>query len=147
MVGDSQSGEAAKGRDRAKCFQEEPEMSSLIQPFQGPSGTRATPSIAAARGARGAAPSSAASESEAPVSLDTLPSSPPPEVVSQIETAGATYEKLRSEGYEVRYAHDEQSRRTTVELRDAAGIVVKTLSPAEAVELAMGGTLGQVDGR
>lgn len=122
-------------------------MSSLIQPFQGPSGTTATPSIAAARGARGAPPTGAATKSEAPVSLDTLPSTPPPEVVSQIETAGANYEKLRSEGYEVRYAHDEQSRKTTVELRDAAGVVVKTLSPAEAVELAMGGTLGEADSR
>lgn len=122
-------------------------MSSLIQPFQGPTGTPAAPSISAARGANGTKPAGAASGSEAPVSLDTLPSTPPPEVVSQIETAGASYEKLRSEGYEVRYAHDEQSRKTTVELRDAAGVVVKTLSPAEAVELAMGGTLGQADGR
>lgn len=119
-------------------------MSSLIQPYQGPSGTPAAAPVRAASAAgRGAAQTAATSESEAPVSLDTLPSSPPPEVVAQIETAGATYDKLRSEGHELRYSHDEQARKTTVELLDGSGAVVKTLSAAEAVELAMGAPLGQ----
>jgi hypothetical protein len=118
-------------------------MSSLIQPSRGPSGTSTAASIGATRGARAAtSQTSATSESEAPVSLDTLPSAPPAEVLAQIETAGATYEQLRSEGYEVRYSHDERSRKTTAELLDGAGMVVKTLTASEAVELATGGSVG-----
>jgi hypothetical protein len=86
------------------------------------------------------------SESEAPVSLDTLPSTPPPDVVAQIQTAGANYEGLRAQGYEVHYSYDEQARKTIVQLLDSSGTVVKTLSPAEAVELAMGGTDGTTAG-
>jgi hypothetical protein len=123
-------------------------MSSLIQPSQGPSGPSGAASVGAARDARAAtSQTSATSESEAPVSLDTLPSTPPPEVLAQIETAGATYERLRSEGYELRYAHDGQSRKTTAELLDGTGMVVKTLSASEAVELAMGGSVGLSDER
>jgi hypothetical protein len=81
-------------------------------------------------------------ESEAAVSLDALPSTPPPEVVAQIQTAGANYEALRAQGYEVHYSYDSQARKTTVQLLDASGTAVKTLSPAEAVELAMGGADG-----
>lgn len=123
-------------------------MSSLIQPSQAlPSTSRAT-SVARISAARAALvqQTSATSESEAPVSLDTLPSTPPPEVISQIQTAGATYESLRAQGYEVHYGYDEQARKTTAQLRDASGTVVKTLSPAEAVDLAMGGADGQQAG-
>jgi hypothetical protein len=120
-------------------------MSSVIQPSQGlPSTSRAAslPRISAARAVL-APQTSPPSESEAPVSLDTLPSAPPPEVIAQ--TAGATYENLRAQGYEVHYSYDEQSHKTTVQLRDASGTVVKTLSPAEAVDLAMGGADGQAE--
>lgn len=118
-------------------------MSSLIQPMQAPSATpRATPVTATGSTRTVASETSPASESEAPVSLDTLPSSPPPEVVAQIQTAGANYESLRAQGYEVHYAYDEHARKTTVQLLDGSGTVLKTLSPAEAVDLAMGGVDG-----
>lgn len=118
-------------------------MSSLIQPYQPPSSTTTRP--VAPAGSTRAAVSQACTpiESEAPVSLDALPSVPPPEVIAQIDTAGATYESLRAQGYEVHYSYDEQSRRTSAELRDASGNVVKTLSPAEAIDLAMGGAVGE----
>lgn len=115
-------------------------MSSLIQPTQAPSATPRATSVGPAGAARtGATETSPTTESEAPVSLDTLPSSPPPEVVAQIQTAGANYESLRAQGYEVHYSYDEQTRKTTVQLRDGSGTILKTLSPAEAVDLAMGG--------
>ncbi|HEV7941314.1 MAG TPA: hypothetical protein VGP17_00785 [Solirubrobacteraceae bacterium] len=123
-------------------------MSSLIQPSQAlPSTPRAT-SLAPSGAMRAllAPQTSPLSESEAPVSLDTLPSTPPPDVVAQIQTAGANYEGLRAQGYEVHYSYDEQARKTIVQLLDSSGTVVKTLSPAEAVELAMGGTDGTTAG-
>jgi hypothetical protein len=115
-------------------------MSSLIQPSQAlPTTPRAT-SLAPSGTVRAvlAPQTSRPSESEAPVSLDTLPSTPPPDVLAQIQTAGANYESLRAQGYEVQYSYDAQARKSTVQLLDSSGTVVKTLSPAEAVELAMG---------
>ncbi len=118
-------------------------MSSLIQPSQGPPNVpRATPIAPGGACRASATQTSPTSESEAPVSLDTLPSAPPPEVLAQIQTAGANYESLRAQGYEVHYFHDEQARKSTVELRDGSGTVLKTLSPSEAVDLAMGGMDG-----
>lgn len=120
-------------------------MNSLIQPSQGPSNTTPATPIAPTGTARAIAPQALpTSESEAPVSLDTLPSAPPPEVIGQIQTAGATYESLKAQGYEVHYSYDEQSRKTSVQLLDGSGTVVKTLSPAEAVDLSMGGLDGAV---
>jgi hypothetical protein len=118
-------------------------MSSLIQPTQAPSATpRATPVSPTGAARAGATETSPTAESEAPVSLDMLPSSPPPEVLAQIQTAGANYETLRAQGCQVRYSYDEQARKTTVQLLDGSGTVIKTLSPAEAVDLAMGAVDG-----
>jgi hypothetical protein len=123
-------------------------MSSLIQPSQALPNAQGTKSVAPSGALRGllAPDIPSMSESEASVSLDALPSAPPPEVVAQIQTAGANYEALRAQGYEVRYSHDAQTRKTTVELVDGAGTVLKTLSPAEAVSLAMGGSDGTAAG-
>lgn len=123
-------------------------MSSLIQPSQALPSTQRTASVAPSGAVRGllAPETSPVSESEAPVSLDALPSAPPPDVVAQIQTAGANYESLRAQGYDVRYSYDEQTRKTTVELLDGSGTVMKALSPAEAVELAMGGGDGTAAG-
>lgn len=119
-------------------------MSSLIQPSQALPNTQGAKSVAPSSALRGllAPDIPPMSGSEASVSLDAVPSAPPPEVVAQIQTAGANYEALRAQGYEVRYSHDSQTRKTTVELVDGAGTVLKTLSPAEAVDLAMGGSDG-----
>lgn len=123
-------------------------MSSLIQPSQALPSTQRTTAVAPSGAVRGvlAPETSPMSESEAPVSLDALPSAPPPEVVAQIQTAGANYESLRAQGYDVRYSYDEQARKTTIRLVDGSGTVVKTLSPAEAVDLAMGGSDGTAAG-
>lgn len=118
-------------------------MSSLIQPPQGPPNAPGVRPLLRSSAARAIAPQTvSSSESEDPVSLDTLPSAPPPEVVAQIQTAGENYETLRAQGYEVHYSYDEQARKTSVELRDSSGTVLKRLSPSEAVDLAMGGADG-----
>lgn len=118
-------------------------MSSLIQPPQGPPKPAGATPLLRSGAARALAPqTTSTSASEAPVSLDTLPSAPPPEVVAQILTAGANYKSLRAQGYELHYSYDEQARKTTVQLRDGSGTVVKTLTPSEAIDLAMGGADG-----
>lgn len=117
-------------------------MSSLIQPSQGLSGAPATsapPKPGSARRPRTQPAATAAAKSEAPVSLDTVPSSPPPEVLEQVRAAGRAYEQLQSQGLEVRYSHDPASRKTTATLHDRSGALLRTLSPSEAVKLAQGG--------
>jgi hypothetical protein len=133
--------EAAHGRDRDECFQEENSMSSPIAPTPIPGPTRSTaPSGVAARcGVSGAARPPAAVA--APISLDAIPSSPPQEVLDQMSAAGETYERLSAQGRELRFARDADSGRTTIEVRDRGGNVLKRLSPAEALELAAGAPL------
>jgi hypothetical protein len=70
--------------------------------------------------------------------LGALPASPPPEVLEEMASAAQTYEALSSQGRELRFARDEQSGRTRIEVRDRAGNVLKTLSPAQALALAAG---------
>lgn len=114
-------------------------MSSLIQPSHGPSGVGRTSAPKAARGSRPAQATASMSASEAPVSLDTVPSTPPASVLDQIEAADNAWKSLHAQGFEVRYSHDPQSRRTTATLHDSTGAAVRTLTPTEAVELAAGG--------
>jgi hypothetical protein len=133
--------ETAQGRDRKECFQEETGMSS---PIAAPLGSTvaqpvgeihaAGPLVASQSGQRAAAAQSA-------VSLQTLPSSPPPEVLEQMAGAAQRYDELSAQGRELRFARDEQSGRTRIEVRDRSGRLVKTLSPTQALDIAAGGPL------
>lgn len=113
-------------------------MSSPILPPQGPGSTRPTFAPGASR--RIGAPTSAtrASAAEPTVSVDTFPSSPPPEVLDQIAATAQAYENLRSQGHELHFTHDEQSGRARIELRDRDGNTVRAVSASEALEIAAG---------
>jgi hypothetical protein len=139
---DKSKREAAQGRVRIECFQEENDMSSPILPPQGPISTR--PTLAPATGRRLSASGNAlgVSSSEPPVSVDTFPSSPPSEVLDQMTAAAHTYESLRAQGHELHFAHDNQSGRIAIELRDRDGNSVRAVSPSEALEIAGGKPLG-----
>jgi hypothetical protein len=131
--------EAAHGRDRDECFQEENSMSSPIAPTPSPARTTAPDGVAVRSGVSGAARVSAAAGPS--ISLDAIPSSPPQEVFDQMADAAETYERLSAQGRELRFARDADSGRTTIEVRDRGGNVLKLLSPAEALELAAGAPL------
>ncbi len=113
-------------------------MSSPITPPQGPTAAQPAPPIEAARSS--AAPQSAGASfaSELAVSLDTVPASPPQEVLDQMASAAQRHEALSAQGRELRFSRDEQSGRTRIEVRDRGGNVLKTLSPAQALEVAAG---------
>jgi hypothetical protein len=136
--------EAAHGWVREECLQEENSMSSPINPQTiaqqvpptGPTGVPSTPPPSGAPRATGAP-----FALELAAALDTLPSSPPREVLDQMASAGRTYEALSSQGRELRFARDEQSGRTRIEVRDRAGNVLKTISPAQALAVAAGAPL------
>lgn len=116
-------------------------MSSPITPLQNPAGgTPVRGSAAAERSPVSDAPSFATAL-DSSVALDAIPSSPPPAVLEQMASAAQTYERLSSQGRELRFAHEESSGRMTIEVRDRRGNVLKRLSPAQALEVAAGAPL------
>jgi hypothetical protein len=131
--------EAAQGRVRKECVQEEHSMSSPIAPIQNPAGSAPVRSAAPATRVPGAAAGSGAIE--ASVSVDAIPSTPPPEVLDQMASAAQAYERLSAQGRELRFARDEASGRTTIEVRDRRGNVLTRLSPAQALDVAAGAPL------
>lgn len=112
-------------------------MSSPITPPQGPAARPVRPAEAARSSAalQGAGTPFA---SELAVALDTVPASPPPEVLEEMQSAAQNHEALRAQGRELRFSRDEQSGRTRIEVRDRSGNVLKTLSPAQALAVAAG---------
>ena len=132
----------AHGQGRNKRLQEEDSMSSPIVSPPGPMTPRpvlpldgSPPPSLAPRAAAAALPASP------PVSLDTIPSSPPHEVLEQMASAAQVHGALSSQGRELRFTRDQQSGRTRVEVRDRQGNVLKTLSAAQALEVAAGAPL------
>ncbi len=113
-------------------------MSSPITPPQGPFAAQPVRTTDAARSSVAPESIGAPFALEPTVSLNAFPSSPPQEVLDQMGSAAHTYEQLSSQGRELRFARDEQSGRTRIEVRDRAGNVLKTLSPAQALALAAG---------
>lgn len=119
-------------------------MSSPITASQGSTAARAVANIRAAgspasEGSPAGPPRIAAAHSS--VSVQTLPSSPPPEVLEQMASAAQRYDELTAQGRELRFARDQESGRTRIEVRDRGGRLVKTLSPAQALDVAAGGAL------
>jgi len=112
-------------------------MSSPIQPPQGPAQVAAPIATQGADGVAATSPSQPIGN-EASVSVQTIPSTPPPELLDEIGSAAATYSALQAQGLTVRYSYDAQTRRTSAQLQDAQGQVVRTLTPSEAVALAAG---------
>jgi hypothetical protein len=76
-----------------------------------------------------------------PVTVDGVPSSPPPEVWDAIAVAAGAAARLEQAGRELRFTTDPQTGRPVVELHDRDGNVLDTLSPIQVLEIASGGTL------
>jgi hypothetical protein len=133
---DKSKSEAAQGRDRRECTQEEYGMSSPIPPTQGPITMRAAQGAGDAR--RPCAARSASAPMTPSVSLRTFPSGPPPEVLDEMASAARVHDALRAQGRELHFAHDAGSGRMTVQVRDSSGHVLRTISPSEALEVAAG---------
>jgi flagellar protein FlaG len=72
---------------------------------------------------------------------DTLPSSPPAEVLQQLEAAGQRYQELRSQKRELHFRHDDMANRVVVEVRDLDGNVLRTVPPSKALDIIAGGPL------
>ncbi len=122
-------------------------MSSPITPPPGPLAAQPATPLAVPRSSAAPQSTGAPFALEPTVSLDTVPPSPPHEVLEQMADAAHTYDALSAQGRELRFARDEQSGRTRIEVRDRAGNVLNTLSPAQALALAAGTPLEYAAGR
>jgi flagellar protein FlaG len=72
------------------------------------------------------------------VVVDTMPSRPPADVLTETEKAGARYDELRSHKRELHFRHDEHANRVVVEVRDLEGNVLRTVPPSKALEIISG---------
>jgi hypothetical protein len=112
-------------------------MSSPIMPIRDPSGLRG-PSASASTPADGGAFSTALAAAERLPAIEASRGGPPPELLDQIAAADARHEQLRASGSELRFSADEQSGRVTIELRNSEADTTRTISTAEAFEIAAG---------
>ncbi|MGD0452447.1 MAG: hypothetical protein ABSB69_02515 [Solirubrobacteraceae bacterium] len=117
-------------------------MSSPILPIKGPPDlSRAAPSA----GSDAADVSAFVLElaaSEATLSPIASRGAPPPRVLDQIAAAARIHDELRESGHQLRFLAAAAGERPRIEIHDLEGNAVKTLSPAEAFELAAGRPLG-----
>jgi len=89
-----------------------------------------------ASGAKAAAPAQAV----AAVTVDTLPASPPPHVLEEMYEASKVADTLREQARELHF--ETSGNRVVVTVRDLDGNVIRTIPPAEALEVAAGAPLG-----
>ncbi|MFZ2114694.1 MAG: hypothetical protein WAU77_13310 [Solirubrobacteraceae bacterium] len=71
---------------------------------------------------------------------------PPPEVLDQVAAAGRISREMRESGHELRFSEG-QGGRVTVKLSDRKGKTVKSISIAEALEIAAGKPVQDVTGK
>jgi hypothetical protein len=76
-----------------------------------------------------------------PVTVDTIPASPPPEVHEAMNVAAHAYQNLKDNGSELRFKVDEATGKLQIEVHDTKGNLLFTLPPHKALEVAEGGSL------
>jgi uncharacterized FlaG/YvyC family protein len=73
-----------------------------------------------------------------PVTVDTIPASPPPEVHAAMSVAATAYEKLKLSGTELHFRIDTPSGKVVVEVHDIHGNLLFTVPPSSALKAAAG---------
>jgi hypothetical protein len=137
--GNERKREAAHGMDRETPFSgRKRHMSSPILPITDltgrPTDTPQAPTSAEDIGAI----VSTLSADQFPLTLIASRGGPPPELLEQIAVAGAIEEQLRESGQQLRFCLLAGGERTRIELVDRDGNAMRSLSTAEALEVAAG---------
>jgi flagellar protein FlaG len=73
----------------------------------------------------------------AAVTVDTIPASPPPDVLEQMQEAAQMADKLRAMKRELHF-EPQPNGRVIVQVRDLDGNVIRTIPPSAALEVAAG---------
>jgi len=99
-----------------------------------------TPSTApaATNKTQNTAPSNAAQDS---VTVDTIPSSPPPEVHEAMGVAAQAYDNLQAQGRQMRFKVNEGTGKLVVEVHDLHGKLLFQVPASKALDVASGGSL------
>ena len=84
------------------------------------------------------APSNAAQDS---VTVDTIPSSPPPEVHEAMGVAAQAYDQLQADGRQMRFKVNEGTGKLVVEVHDLHGQLLFQVPASKALDVASGGSL------
>jgi uncharacterized FlaG/YvyC family protein len=87
-------------------------------------------------GAKAAAPA----QPVAAVTVDTLPASPPDEVLEEMSAASKVADALYEQARELHFQPVGDGR-VVVQVRDLDGNVIRTIPPAKALDVAAGGPL------
>lgn len=76
-----------------------------------------------------------------PAAIDTIPSSPPPEVHEAMDAAAQAYDTLRAQRREMRFRLDEDTGKLGVEIHDLHGNLLFAVTASTALDVAGGGSL------
>jgi hypothetical protein len=74
--------------------------------------------------------------------IDTLPSTPPPEVLDAIRAAAGTYDRLQAAGVQLHFHVDDRTGRVAVQVNDRQGMVIGSLAPRQLLDVATSATPG-----
>lgn len=82
----------------------------------------------------------ASSQSGDPVTVDTIPASPPDEVHAAMAVADQAYQDLKANGSAVTFKVDAATGKLQIEVHDTHGNVLFTLPPSQLLDVAEGGS-------
>lgn len=71
------------------------------------------------------------------VNLDTIPASPPPEVLEQMHQASQAFDDLIGQQRQLNF-NAVAGGRVAIQLQDLAGNAIRSVSPSEALDVAAG---------
>lgn len=95
---------------------------------------------AATNKTQNAAPTNAVQASES-VTVDTIASSPPPEVHEAMGVAAQAYDRLEAQGRQMRFKVNEGTGKLVVEIHDLHGNLLFQVPASTALDVAGGGSL------
>ena len=103
-----------------------------------------TPATTPSQTARPSAPPPAqAAHAPDPVSVDTIPASPPEEVHAAIGVANQAYQNLKASGSELRFKINEATGKLSVEVHDVHGNLMFTVPSSTVLDVASGQPLSR----
>ena len=98
-----------------------------------------TPAPTATRTSGTSAPAAAqGTQATDPVTVDTIPASPPPEVHDAMGVANDAYQSLQAQGAELRFKVNEATGKLSVEVHDTHGNLLFTVPSSTVLDVASG---------
>ncbi len=82
-----------------------------------------------------------AARDEVAISSGDVPDGPPPEVLEAMNAAARCFEELHEQGRELRFGHDADSGRVTIDVCDLDGNVLRAIPGSHLLDVASGAPL------